>query len=105
MISKGLPYEFCKSSDKGLPKPDKVIFLDLPPATTQKRDNFGEERYETLEIQSKVREAFVGIINDNRDDIIPIDVSNCNIETVHSKILSQIISIKVNEKLLNNLFM
>ena len=39
----------------GLPKPDMVIFLDVSEEVASKRGGFGEERYETLEVQRAVR--------------------------------------------------
>jgi len=30
-VAKGLPANWCKACDSGLPAPDCVIFLDMPP--------------------------------------------------------------------------
>ena len=56
--SKGLPYEWCRAPDIGLPLPDLTVFLDLDADTAAKRGGYGEERYEKQEFQAKVREAF-----------------------------------------------
>ena len=42
----------------GLPKPDVVIFLHISPQEAAIRGGFGEERYETTKMQSRVRELF-----------------------------------------------
>ncbi|GAA5987635.1 hypothetical protein JCM5350_001903 [Sporobolomyces pararoseus] len=55
---KGLNWEWCKSPDIGLPLPDLILFLSLSLETSQSRSGFGQERYETLEIQTKVRKVF-----------------------------------------------
>lgn len=57
--AKGLDLEWCKWPDKGLPEPDLVLFFDLDPALSQRRPEFGEERYERMEIQQKVRQVFM----------------------------------------------
>ncbi|GAA5910293.1 bifunctional thymidylate/uridylate kinase [Sporobolomyces salmoneus] len=57
-VIKGLSWEWCKSPDIGLPSPDLVLFLSLSPSTSLLRSGFGEERYETKEIQDKVRKVF-----------------------------------------------
>lgn len=51
-------WEWCKSPDIGLPLPDLILFLSLSLETSQLRSGFGQERYETLEIQTKVRKVF-----------------------------------------------
>jgi dTMP kinase len=53
-----LSWSWCKSPDIGLPSPDLTIFLSLSPETAKSRSGFGNERYETPEIQGKVREVF-----------------------------------------------
>lgn len=58
MITQGLDIEWCKGPDVGLLSPDLTIFLDLSEEEQQKRGGFGEERYETMELQRKVRQCF-----------------------------------------------
>lgn len=57
--AKGLDLEWCKNPDRGLLQPDLVLFLDLPIEEAQKRGGFGDERYETLELQTRVRAKFL----------------------------------------------
>eukprot|EP00127_Corallochytrium_limacisporum_P005126 Clim_evm32s199 gene=Clim_evmTU32s199 len=56
--AKGLPIDWCKSCDYGLPNPDAVFFLELSMEEASKRGEYGAERYEKEEFQKKVREVF-----------------------------------------------
>ncbi|KAG7443338.1 P-loop containing nucleoside triphosphate hydrolase protein [Guyanagaster necrorhizus] len=59
--SKGLPYEWCRAPDVGLPAPDLVVFLDITPEKAGERGGYGEERYEQQEMQQRVREQYTRI--------------------------------------------
>ena len=52
--AKGLDFNWCLNADRGLLKPDIVIYMDADLETLQKRAGFGEERYEKAEFQAKV---------------------------------------------------
>jgi dTMP kinase len=51
-----LSFEWCMQTEEGLPKPDIVLFMDMP--STSMRQGWGEERYEQSEFQQKVRNVF-----------------------------------------------
>jgi len=57
--AKGLDLEWCKNCDRGLPAPDCIIYLDMPIEEAAKRGKFGEERYEKIDFQKKVRGQFL----------------------------------------------
>lgn len=57
----GLNLEWCKHPDVGLLVPDLVLFLDLSIDEAEKRGGFGVERYETRELQTKVRDKFMAL--------------------------------------------
>lgn len=58
-IAKGaIGYEYARAPDVGLPRPDAVVFLDLPVDVAGGRDGFGGERYERTELQERVRGCF-----------------------------------------------
>lgn len=63
--AKGLDVEKCKSYDSGILKPDIVFFMDLNPELLQKREDFGLERYETLDIQTKAYKVFLQLKEPN----------------------------------------
>ncbi|KAJ3172255.1 hypothetical protein HDU88_007073 [Geranomyces variabilis] len=50
--------EWCKAPDRGLPTPDLVVYVDVPPAEAATRGGYGQERYERIEFQEKVAAAF-----------------------------------------------
>jgi len=56
--TKGIELDWCKNPDRGLPKPDLVVFLNISIAESSKRGNFGDERYENRESQEKVFAIF-----------------------------------------------
>ena len=57
-VAKGLDLDWCQSADRGLPKPDFVLYVDLPLELAAARAGFGEEVYERREFQQNVRNAF-----------------------------------------------
>ena len=59
----GLDTSWCTSMDRGLLLPDLVLFLDIPVSVAEGRGGFGEERYETSDFQTKVRNKFLEIQN------------------------------------------
>ena len=63
--AKGISIEWCKQPDVGIPQPDLVIFFDADVQKLQSRGEFGEERYEKIEFQKKVRENFLKLKGDN----------------------------------------
>ncbi|KAM0143022.1 hypothetical protein ACHAO1_000856 [Botrytis cinerea] len=58
-----LSLEWCKNPEIGLPMPDRVIFLDLEPEEAEKRGGYGDEKYETREMQRRVRNGFLSLQN------------------------------------------
>ncbi|KAK9463297.1 thymidylate kinase-domain-containing protein [Lipomyces oligophaga] len=56
----GMSLDWCLSPDRGLPRPDLTIFLDIDPqlAKSSLREDFGKERYEVSEFQTTVRSHF-----------------------------------------------
>lgn len=46
--------DWCWEQERGLPKPDLVLFLHLPLDKACKRHGYGNERYEDYNFQKKV---------------------------------------------------
>lgn len=79
---KGMNLEWCKQSDVGLPKPDLVLYLELPPGTNTSRSGFGDERYENEEFQKKVKHVYSSL----KDDSWKVVNADQNIQDVHLEI-------------------
>ncbi|GBG29775.1 Thymidylate kinase [Hondaea fermentalgiana] len=87
----GMDIEWCKAPDAGLPAPDAVIFLKLAIADAMKRGQFGEERYEKQDFQTKVLDNFMQMKTDSWrviDAKRPIDAIAEEIETLALDIIN-----------------
>jgi len=81
-----LDFEWCKSHDKGLPKPDIVFFVNLSEDQIVKRAGFGEEVYEKKEFQQIVKEKYQKL-----HDSYWIDIdADADKETVHRNIVAKL---------------
>ena len=86
---KGMDLDWCLQPDKGLLKPDLTIFL----TNDSFGDNhgFGEERYENMSFQSKVKDMFVNRIFTEKfekkeyleNHYKNVDVTGMSIQEVH----------------------
>ncbi|KAL6777417.1 TMPK1 [Auxenochlorella protothecoides x Auxenochlorella symbiontica] len=81
----GLDTAWCRAPDVGLPAPDTVFFLDLSPEQAAERGGYGQERYETTDLQKKVRQAF-GTLQD--PSWVVVDAAR-SVETVQAEIAEE----------------
>lgn len=59
----GMDFNWCLQPDKGLIRPDLLFFLyNTDSLDTVSREGFGEERYESLAFQDKVKEQFLNVL-------------------------------------------
>jgi len=70
--AKGLPWQWCESSDSGLMKADLVLYLTLAEKENKAREGFGGERYEKEQFQMAVRRAYDKFAGDNWK-VVPCD--------------------------------
>ena len=80
-LVKGLSLEFCTACEKGLPKPDLILYFDCDPIVAAQRTEYGLEKFETLEFQSKVRHEFARFKN----DFVVVDASK-DLESVQKQV-------------------
>lgn len=78
----GIDFNWCKSSDEGLPKPDIVFFFRTSMSLLKKR--FGNQRYETEQFQNAVLEQYLAIQDDSYWKEIN---ANLSIDDVHTNIV------------------
>jgi dTMP kinase len=69
---KGLDLEWCKGSDKLLPMPDLIVFLDVPLDELSKRGGFGNEVYESKEIQKEALAVYRKLL-ENEEHVLVVD--------------------------------
>jgi dTMP kinase len=93
-----LSLEWAKSPDIGLPRPDRVIFLDLEPKEAARRGGFGGEKYEKKEMQMRVRELFLDLqhCRDHEQEDMRVINAGRSIEEVGAEILKDVLA-KVEE--------
>jgi dTMP kinase len=50
----GLDANWCKQSEQGIIAPDTIFLCDISPEEASRRSGFGDERYEQLDLQTRV---------------------------------------------------
>ncbi|KAF9434910.1 hypothetical protein BGZ76_007214 [Entomortierella beljakovae] len=83
--AKGLNLTWCKNPDRGLIRPDLTFFLDLPTSEAERRGGFGDERYETRELQERVRKVFLEL---KSKEWVMIDACK-SVTAMHNEILKE----------------
>ncbi|XPS80844.1 dTMP kinase [Ascochyta lentis] len=70
-----LSLPWCRAPDVGLPRPDVCVFLDISSEAAAKRGGFGVEKYETGEVQGRVRELFLEVRGrgEEGEDFVVVD--------------------------------
>lgn len=82
-----LSMEWCRNTELGLPKPDLVIYLELPKEFQYLRPGFGEERFETREFQEQIRLQYEQVIKSSRENWLRIDVAHKSPDEVLGEIV------------------
>ncbi|CEI42087.1 hypothetical protein FVEN_g3870 [Fusarium venenatum] len=62
-----LSLPWARAPERGLPRPDLVLFLDLTEEQAQARGGWGGEVYERSDMQKRVRELFWGLSMGGKD--------------------------------------
>ncbi|XP_014214347.1 thymidylate kinase [Copidosoma floridanum] len=87
----GRPLEQCQVPDRGLPKPDLVVFLKVTEEAQSARADWGAERFERAETQRKVKQNFLKLEESETcaDTWISVD-GCCDPEEVHASVLKAV---------------
>lgn len=82
--------EWCRRPDVGLPRPDLCLFLDISAEDAARRGGYGTEKYEKKEMQDRVRQLFVALIQKKEgDDFIRIDAGS-SLEDVQKRVRGEV---------------
>lgn len=73
--------------DIGLPKPDLCIFLDISLEEAAARGEFGKERYETNEMQERVRALFGELLKRPKNEEMVVVDAGRSLDEVKKRML------------------
>ncbi|CAI5028238.1 CPS_HP_G0099760.mRNA.1.CDS.1 [Saccharomyces cerevisiae] len=87
----GMDLDWCLQPDVGLLKPDLTLFLSTQDVDNNaEKSGFGDERYETVKFQEKVKQTFMKLldkeIRKGDESIAIVDVTNKGIQEVEALI-------------------
>jgi dTMP kinase len=85
-----LSLEWAWQPEVGLPRPDLLLFLSISSEEAAKRGGYGEERYETDAMQTKVRRLFESLLSMNHGHQIHIIDAGSSIAEVAQQMLAHI---------------
>lgn len=83
-------YDWLYGPDRGLPKPDLTLFLTISLEELSSRKGYGEERYEQIEFQKKVKKSFLKILDHEDPAIDIVDVEGLSIDQVTVKLWAEV---------------
>lgn len=86
-----LSLEWAWQPEVGLPRPDLLLFLSISSEEAARRGGYGEERYETDAMQSKVRRLFESVLSMNHGHEIHVIDAGSSMEQVAQKLLSPVL--------------
>lgn len=96
--AKGLDLDWCKAPEKGLLKPDLVVYLTLTPEAMAKRAGFGNERYEVPEMQKNVKLMYEKMIEKPLWKIVDADKTEEQLSAELKKLVMETIETIENKK-------
>ncbi|GAA5848161.1 hypothetical protein JCM8547_004427 [Rhodosporidiobolus lusitaniae] len=89
-VVKGLSWTWCQSPDVGLPQPDLVLYLSISPSSAASRGGFGQERYETSEVQQKVEKVFARLGESVDEGVWSVVEADQSVEEVQAEVESRV---------------
>lgn len=94
---KGKSFEWCKFPERGLVKPDLVLYLKTSVNSLENREDFGSEIYEKSDIQKKVAKIFEEFCENDSEYWRKIDGGR-TIEAVKEDIVKEVEQVLENVK-------
>ncbi len=95
-----LSLEWAWQPEVGLPRPDLLLFLSISSDEAAKRQGYGEERYETDAMQTKVRRLFESLLSMNHGHHVHVIDAGSSMEHVAQKMLDPSLGLLSKGKLL-----
>lgn len=89
------PLSWCKAPDVGIPRPDRVFYLELSALAAEKRAIYGEERYELVSFQQQVENQYEEL---KGEEWQTLDASR-DIESLHAEIYKEALRVVDNANL------
>lgn len=83
----GMDLEWCRNTEVGLPKPDVVIYLQASRREQASRPGFGDERFEKIDFQDKIRKNFEMLIGFDSERWLRFDTDNKTPEEVLNEVI------------------
>lgn len=83
--AKGMSLKWCMNPENGLPRPDMVFYLKAEADSLLDRGNYGEERYEKKDFQSRVAQFYEKIYATEKMYWHQIDAKQ-SLEDIHDTI-------------------
>lgn len=90
--AKGMSLKWCMSPESGLPRPDIVFYLKTSVDALLDRGNFGEERYEKEDFQTKVAKIFEEIYDKEHNYWYEVDAKQPK-DNIHSNITEKTLEV------------
>ena len=88
-----LDFQWARQPDEGLPRPDICIFLDISSdAASTRGGGFGDEKYETKQMQFRVRENFRILLEHEKESVVTIDAGK-SMEVVELEVLDAALAV------------
>jgi dTMP kinase len=88
-----LDFAWARNPDVGLPRPDICVFLDISEEDAAKRGGgYGEEKYETKQMQARVRENFTLFVDQEKGVLVRIDAGK-SLEQVETEVLAAVLAV------------
>lgn len=82
-----MDFKWCREMERGLPRPDLVIYLELPREAQYQRPGFGGERFETMEMQDMARLQYEHVMEMSNETWLRVDVERKNPDQVLGEII------------------
>ena len=86
-----LTLEWARQPEVGLPQPDLCLFLKIAPLDAERREGFGDERYETTKMQERVRDNFQKLFSLPVCEPVLLIDAGFSVEKVEQKILKKVV--------------